>query len=558
MKRITAIILVLVMAASLFAGCSKKSESKESTSGSSKAGTVNMYGWEVPEETLVIDYYGGQGDPNDYEKYGKQLQEYILEEFNVKLNKVVYDDDISERLNLMLTANDYPGVLTGLWYENIETMSDMGKLVDLSSMIKEYAPDLVEAMGDLLNRYYEEDGSLYILPAGWGYLPVGNYGSNVRLDWYKEVGSPEYTTPEEYTEVLKQMVANHPTNANGEKVYALGTSKDNRFYLDLAGTWGLTWGWKIDDDGNATSWINTDECVEAVKWVNSLVREGLFDPDSFIQTNEEWGAKMTNERYAGHLGTTWEPQSYGQQKWSQLYGDDWKEDMRYVAYDLHPSYIEHSMLNPVGSQGWSFTAITDKCENPEGVLKWVNFENTEIGIKLLGWGIPNLENSVWNYDGETWSYNEEVAQKVVDNTLDWEDFNSLGAYYYVLAPTNADLEDGTNGSIDTSLRYRNEWLKTRDENLSDTMYDFTINWSISFPADDPVTIKKTQANDIVTTGYVQAIMAASEEECVQKILETRDKANAAGMHDVEKYYSSEYKRISDQWGQSYDYYRTHK
>lgn len=59
------------------------------------------------------------------------LHNYLLEEFNVNLTKVVYDTDKEERFNLMLTSGDYPEVMTGL------SKSDVAGVWELKAGYKE-------------------------------------------------------------------------------------------------------------------------------------------------------------------------------------------------------------------------------------------------------------------------------------------------------------------------------------------------------------------------------------------------------------------------------------
>ena len=44
------------------------------------------------------------------------------------------------------------------------------------------------------------------------------------------------------------------------------------------------------------------------------------------------------------------------------------------------------MKNNAGS---NWTIITDKCENVEGVMQWLDFTLSDKGIALTGWGMPN-------------------------------------------------------------------------------------------------------------------------------------------------------------------------
>jgi hypothetical protein len=76
------------------------------------SGKVNAYGWNVPVNTLSFTYYAGQDSPDGVAFRTQVIDKMLLDQFNVKLTKIVYDIDPTERLNLMLASNEYPEVST--------------------------------------------------------------------------------------------------------------------------------------------------------------------------------------------------------------------------------------------------------------------------------------------------------------------------------------------------------------------------------------------------------------------------------------------------------------
>lgn len=555
MKRLGIMLLSLVLLLTTVAGCGSEGKDSEvstatgSQSKSSAAGKVNEYGWEVPEKTLEISYYVGQDNPDTVAKNSKLISDLLLEKFNVKLNKIVYDTDMIEKLNLMLASNDYPDVISNMKVDEALKWVDLGKAQELTPLIDEYGPEIKKQMGDYLKRYEEDDGKIFNLPVGWGLLPIADAAAQVRLDWYKEIGSPEFKTPDEYYEVLKKLVEKHPVNAAGEKVYALGAWKDDVYPTmipeQLGGIWGLKRGYKEDADHNLTHWVNTDEGLELTKWYNRFAREGLLDPDTFTQKRDDWGAKCSNERYAGHFATWWVTKDFGNMTWLKT-KKDYNDDMRYPHYDIKAPIAEKSYLNPKSTMGWGRTIITDKCKNPKDVMKWWNFEVSDMGTKLLSWGIPNTETSVWNLtESGEWSWNQNMTKTLEDSTFDQAKFDLNGGVSYWMVMGQQLHEDGTQAWIDQN--FPSKWFKLKDENLKDTVFDFSAFFAISLPADEPVTVENQQVRDIVTTGFANAVMSKTESECVAKFMEMREKASKAGLKEVEDFYSQQYKKNLVKW-----------
>lgn len=551
MKKLGVMLLVMLYLLAAVTGCGGGgTETEEATTStqstaSTAQGKVNEYGWEVPEKTLEFSYYVGQDNPDTVKKNEKLIAQLLLEKFNVKLTKIVYDTDMIEKLNLMLASNDYPDAISNMAVTEAQKWIDLGKAQELTPLIDEYGSEIKKQMGDSLKRYADDDGKIYNLPVGWGLLPIADNGAQVRLDWYQEIGSPEFTTPDEYYEVLKKIVEKHPKNASGEKVYALGTWKDDKIQEQLGGVWGLKYGWKESADHNLTHWINTDEGLEFTKWYNKFAREGLLDPDSFTQKRDDWGAKCSNERYAGHFANWWVTKDFGNMTWIKT-KKDYNDNMRYPHYNIKAPSAEKSYLNAKNTMGWARTIITDKCSQAENVMKWFNFEVSDMGTKLTSWGVPNNETSVWNVDGDgKWSWNEKEANKLKDGTFVWEPFNLNGGVSYWLIQGQQKHEDGTNAWIDQN--FPDKWFQFKDENLKDTMFDFSAFFAISLPSDDPVTVKNQQVKDIYLTGFANAVMAKTEEECVAKFMEMREKANKAGIKEVEEFYSTAYKKNLEAW-----------
>ena len=215
-KRITACLLACMMALGSLAGCggTAKQESTVDLSSADLQGEENEWGWVVPEETLVIDVYGGQGDQEELEadeQGGKAvLDQWLLDNLNVKINWTYYSVDMDEKLNLMLANGDYPAVITNITDEMANKFIQQGKALDLTEALEKYGDNITRRYGNYLNMLKDEDGHIYKLAHLWGNNPnVAGYDFGIRYDYWKELGESEiYSTPEGYYEAVK-------TNAQG-------------------------------------------------------------------------------------------------------------------------------------------------------------------------------------------------------------------------------------------------------------------------------------------------------------------------------------------------------
>ncbi|WP_240702980.1 extracellular solute-binding protein [Cohnella luojiensis] len=546
-------VLAAAIAVGVTAGCSSgKNESEPSASGSASASesgsaapeaAANLFGWTPPAETTVIDFYQGDRDnPDKVARNTEKIHRYILDNFNVDLKKTVYDVDPKERLNLMLASGDYPEVIVAMDGDNVSKWNAQGKIFDLAPLVDQYGPNIKKALGDKYKSYLDKDGKLLGIPRGWGLLPITDFSAHIRLDWYQEMGSPPIETPEDYYNVLKQMVAAHPTNAQGEKVYALSWN-DQIKINNVMGIWGLKDGYKEDANHNLTHWVNTDEGMEAARYYNRFYREGLLDPDLFINKFDDWKIKFTNERIVGHIGLWWQSWDAGHEMWRTTL-PDYKDNMRYVQIALKAPGAEKAYLSPKDTTGWNYTVLTDKVKNPEAIIKFFDFMMSPMGTRLMGWGVPNLEDSGWNYEsGGVWSFNETQKQALLNGTFDYDHFEQLGGNAYWIVHGQGLLEDDGKSTAwyDQNFNGEDKWKKTMNDNLKDTIYDNTAR-RIVFAADNPFTLVNEQVEDMVTDGFAKAVISKTEEDFVSNFNELREKANKLGLHDLEKYRTEEYKK----------------
>lgn len=507
----------------------------------------NAYGWNVPKDTIEIEYFAGQDSIANVEKYTKRMREFLLENFNVDLNKIVYETDVDERLNLMLASNDYPECLI-MSKSQAEKWIERGKVLDLSELVDEYGPDLKERYGKYLDRYRNEEGNLYYLGYGWGLTRWADSAPQLRWDHYLAEGSPVFKNPYDFYDVLKGLVDKNPVNDLGEETYAFGIYKDSSttitssFQQTMLGMWGLKNGWLIDQNNNFEHWTRTEQGREMTLLVNQLYRDGYIDPDSFTMSFETWAEKLLAQRYEGHIGGWWQTVSYAADKWVTMF-DNYDPNMRYVHVDVVADGVEHSTMNPKSTMGYGVVVLTDKCDNPEDYIRWFNFENTDIGTKLVGWGMPNTEYSAWNFNEETgeYGYNEEFKQQLIDGTIDvYAGFQEIGGQItYMITAGNEQMEDGSYIWIDQSIT--DVWRELKDENLKDSIYDFTAYYSIVTSPDNPVVDIRLRCSDIVSTAWANAVIASTPEECMAIYDKMVSDCEKAGFTEYIEYMQESYK-----------------
>ncbi|WP_314586500.1 sugar ABC transporter substrate-binding protein [Paenibacillus terrigena] len=558
MKRNWSLLIAIVLVLTTLAGCGTEKDAAtdkgtdgktENQTGQKTEKKVNEFNWEMPDKTIEINFYSGQDNPDKVNEHQAELQKYILEKFNVKLNNIVYDVDQKEKLNLMLASGDYPEVITGLSESQAQQWVDQGKAVEIGQYVDKLGPNIKSQLDTWLKSYNSEDGKLYMLPKYWGLLPIPDNSAHIRNDWYVAMGSPKFETPEQYYDILKQMQTAHPKNSKGEKTYALSgvAPVTNTMVPTLAGMWGLQAGYKVTPEGDMTHWVNTQEGLELTKFMNQIYRDGLLDPDTFVNKFDEWKAKFSSERIMGHIGPWWQSWNAGHEVWQKT-NKNWTEDQRYVQVKLKAASAEKAYLSPKNARGGTFTIITDKAKNPEDIIKWMNFSITDMGTRLVGWGAPNQPDSVWKYDNGKWSWVDSAKKAIIDATWNYDTSDKLGQGYLMLVEGQGTMKDDGKSTLwfDQNFNDEAKWKKIMNENLKDTIYDNSLG-SITIPANDPLIMTKQQIDDQIETLWSKAVMSKTEDEFTKNYDDMKEKLNNSGLHDIEKFRSDVYKKRLTSW-----------
>lgn len=554
MKKALSLVLAATVLVGAFTGCSTADtpSNSDSTGGNGStsfelSGKTNRFGWEIPKETLEISIAYGQVTKDEFEKNTAKLIDYILEEFNVKIQPQYWDTDYGERQGLLMASGDYPDVMARLTVPQAKNWEDSGKAMDMLPLIDKYAPSIRDTMGKYFVRYTNDDGKMYAMPCEWGEFPITLSAPSVRYDWWEEIGKPDMSTPDKFYDALKKMIAAHPTGTDGQKTYALGMYNAESFLRCYQAMWGLKKDWKIDSQNNLTYWSNTDEALEMVKWLNGIYRDGNLDPDSFSQSDTDIEAKFINERYAGHVGSWWMVGAWGFEQWRER-DPNWKDTKRFAHFDVVAEGAEHSAYTPLATLGYTRTIITDKARNPEGIIRWFAFEQTDLGMHLLGLGVPNTDISAWNIDEEGNYEWDEKNTPIIKEGGDVSHCAPNGSMQlHVCLPHNS-LDGTFTPWWDQNFRDEEKWKKFMNDNMKDSMWDSAYLDGILIDSEDPLAILLQQVKDISLSGFAESVTAPSAEECESKFLAMRDKINQAGVSKLEDYYNEQYKKNVEKWG----------
>ena len=521
--------------------------------------TADAFGWTVPEDTLKISVFLANDNfsvGEEAEQGIKNMQAYLLENFNIDYEIRTTDGSAEEELNLMLASGDYPDVIMGASTTMRQRFVDQGRVAELTDYLnEETCPDLVDRLGDLLGLYADEDGAYYYLPMTYyNLMDLPDYSAHLRLDEMKaaEIDYSTIKTPEDFYNAAMKIYEENPIAEDGEKRYSLGLYSQG-MPEDLGGYWGLERGWQVNDDKTLTYWTETEAGKKMAKYFNDWWRTGTMDPDSFTDEWDDLKTKVSQKREVALIGGWWIGLNGGSEVWKST-EEDWDSDETYVCVGFKDEDAKQATATVKNNAGGRWTFVTDKCENVEGVMQWLNFVSTDLGTVLTNWGLPNEVESYKNpgtyttewtlNDDGTWDIDPKAKEQLISETWDYNEAGIYGGDSGVFATMayQGRFEDGEHCLWLNQMWYsENPWKSIMLENMEDTIVDGTPLLFETLVMNDEVTMAKTAIEDAWKQYYPLAVMSSTDEEFEQNWENLQAAVQAAGLDVYTQYRTENYR-----------------
>ncbi|SCL13674.1 carbohydrate ABC transporter substrate-binding protein, CUT1 family (TC 3.A.1.1.-) [Micromonospora nigra] len=223
---------------------------------------------------------------------------------NVTLEPVAVPlSDYEQKRSLLVGAGDAPYLIPKTYPGQEDTYVSSGAVLAVSDHL-----DLMPHLRDRISRWNlkpeidtlrQEDGKFYLLP-GLHEKPWHDYSLAVRTDVLDELGLAVPRTWDDLYTVLKAMKARYPDTYPFSDRWSKPNPGGNLLNL-LAVSYGLQGaGWNFQH----TSWNAetgtfeytgaTERYKQMLQYLNKLVTEGLLDPESFTQTDDQARQKLAN------------------------------------------------------------------------------------------------------------------------------------------------------------------------------------------------------------------------------------------------------------------------
>ncbi|MFS0726790.1 extracellular solute-binding protein [Paenibacillus sp. 1P07SE] len=370
------------------------------------------------------------------------IAEEIAKKVGVKIEYVESDDS---KFSVLLAGGDLPDIVRAEPAKHGKQLIEGDLIIPMDDMLEEYGQDILQNVPTVVEyskaNWSEGRDQMYFISPQIQSEPSPVYppltiGPTIRWDYYKDIGAPEFNTPDELLDVLEQIVAKNPTTEDGKKIYGVSMWQDWGLWPYIFPfTWYTTQATNNSDlmarsleetqyrniltDENSTFWV-------AMDFYNKANRKGLLDPDALTMKHNDYLAKAT----AGQIVIG--PATWAMGDFNSKYAKDGK------GYVVLPAGKRawSGGANPLGWTGKSY-AISKSSKHPEKAMQFLNYLYSYEGARTMYSGIEGVH---WDYVDGVPQVNDDTFALKNAGGAEWEqtginsDPNLIGLGGAVLDP----------------------------------------------------------------------------------------------------------------------------
>ncbi|AVT38513.1 extracellular solute-binding protein [Plantactinospora sp. BB1] len=304
-RRRAAVVAAGALTLSLVA-CGSGDEGEAEDLSENRAGAMAEYG--VNQQFKATEPVSFSMLYNNHPNYPYKADWLFWTELNKRTNVTLEPvsvplSDYEQKRSLLIGAGDAPMIIPKTYPSQEDTFVSSGAILPVSDYL-DLMPnfkDKIEKwnLAPEINQRRQADGKFYLLP-GLHEKPWHDYSLAIRTDILKELNLEIPKTWDELYTVLKAMKAKYPNTFPFSDRFSQPNPAGNLLNI-LAASYGLEGaGWNFQHvswDANAKKLFYTgasEKYRDMLTYLNKLVKEGLLDPETFTQTDDNARQKLAN------------------------------------------------------------------------------------------------------------------------------------------------------------------------------------------------------------------------------------------------------------------------
>lgn len=332
--------------------------------------------------TFVFTKGGFEGVPEN-----DPIKQKIEEAADVTLDHIAppaanYD----EKVNIILSSNDLPDLvkLSNAHFNDMFDYVEQGALMDLTDLVNENCPNILENIPQEALERCMVDGRLYGIPV-WCSPQRMNFV--VRQDWLDNLDLEAPTTLDELYTVMKAFVEDDPDGNGVDDTYAYAGCGLEGFE-PIFGAFGFTGVahsyWFEDEDGQLKPSALHPNAPEALALLNQWYEEGLIDPEFVIMKND---SELNDKAMKNQWGFVYRWWTYEPKIEMELQKVDPNVKFARIAPPVGP-YGDSAVRGVSLTNG--VVVMLKTAKNVDACLRLLDWYHTEEGMMTTYTGVEGL------------------------------------------------------------------------------------------------------------------------------------------------------------------------
>jgi putative aldouronate transport system substrate-binding protein len=452
LKKVIALMLTVALSTSIFAGCGSKTSSETATTKATTEGTTQGSGTDAAsteKQNITMMTYDYSGSPVSGEHSDEVLAK--MEEYtNTHVDFTwVPDDSYEDKLSLTLaSADDMPMIISvSKMSAVIVGAAKAGAFWDLNDYMfdKEKYPNLSQANPDVNKGVTVDNQLIGVYKA----RPIGRNGLGYRADWAEKLGLSEPKTIEDVYNMMYQFRYGDPDGNGVDDTYGLALCKYTGPF-DIIQTWfgcGNQW---VEKDGKLVPVFQTDEYMEALKWIKKMYDDGLVYEDWAVRDTATWADSVKN----GECGMYIDVLDGSRKIWDYFV----EQNVPSVVDPSKPASmnlvgsIEGKTLATSGNNG--FFVITKAADTEEKLAACLNYLDKMCSDEMITLATYGIEGTHWELDSEGYLTDLDAGDEV--STKAYQALNQTIAYIPNLKAISPQVKASDRLQLEEKVKKDNE------------------------------------------------------------------------------------------------------
>lgn len=415
MKRVLSVVLGSLISISLIlSACSgngsDNTNSAKETDAQSSPATSSAETKSKPTEGSkhFSLYYPGMTTPINLDGPGTKE---IMQKSGIVWDKVEVGNgsDVAQQVNLKLASGSLADAITlsassEIWARLIKAE----KLIPLDKYFEDPVnyPNLAKIDKRIIDFWRVSDGHIYFVPTGYEAIMEEPSAWNGKADglWIRQdllqtagMTNDEIKTLEGLETFLGKIKG--MTDDKGRKIIPLSIGGQNFPYASMITAMFGTAKWNEQSDGTLLPDYRMPGFKQAWQWLNKMYKEGILDAETTYHKDDLYNEKLNSLRYGALFTGGWgAPNPFVLQEnklpTTTTYADLEKNGFPAEWYSMTelPQVPEikptpYLYLSPFGGNG---TGVTIESDNPDLLLKALDWMQTEEAYRIMEWGPESL------------------------------------------------------------------------------------------------------------------------------------------------------------------------